>query len=284
LWRLEDDGPMSAQGARVDDAISAVPGYEPLKTAQGMGGLLLRTMRVAVRPPYSWWGDCVEQCAIGLRRCFMPLTLSITFFSIGVAMVTIGDILQTLGTVDRLGGGLMLGFLREVCFWITGMVFAGVVGAAVTADLGARKIREELDAVQVLGVDPVRSLVVPRVVALIIIAPILGVIAMIDSLITLYLLSPVLLKNLDPSVYLETSKDFMTIPDLWSMILKLMVTGLMVGVVACYKGLSTKGGAEGVGRAVNQSVVITFLGVWALNSLWNAVFLASFPTLAGLRG
>jgi phospholipid/cholesterol/gamma-HCH transport system permease protein len=264
--------------------IARLPGMEQISSAQGMGGLFLKTVRAAVRPPYRWSGDCVEQCAIAIRRCFVPLVLSISFFAIGLVVTTIADVLETIGSIDRFGGVAAIGWPRETAYWVTGMVFAGVVGAAVTADLGSRKIRDELDAVVVLGVDPIRALVVPRVVALVIIAPILGMVALFNALLVLYLLTPLLVSNFPHAVFLNLLTTFMTTGDIVSFVLRLMVSGLFVGIVACYKGLSTKGGAEGVGRAVNQTVVITFLGIWLLNSIWNAVFLAAVPSVTGFRG
>jgi phospholipid/cholesterol/gamma-HCH transport system permease protein len=195
----------------------------------------------------------------------VPLVLSITFFAVGLVVTTVGGVLGVIGTVDRFGNVAAYGWPRETGFWVASMVFAGVVGAAVTADLGARKIREELDAIRVFGVDPVRTLVVPRIAALVIIAPVLSLAAVLNA-------------------YLSGWEASITSGDMISLVLRSMVTGLFVGVVSCYKGLATEGGAEGVGRAVNQTVVITFFGIWLLNGLWNAVFLAAFPSVSVFRG
>jgi phospholipid/cholesterol/gamma-HCH transport system permease protein len=248
-----------------------------------MGSLLVSTTKTAFRPPYTWVGECIDQCAVGLRRCWLPLFLSITFFAVGLVVTTVGGVLGVIGTVDRFGNVAAYGWPRETGFWVASMVFAGVVGAAVTADLGARKIREELDAIRVFGVDPVRTLVVPRIAALVIIAPLLSLAAVLNANVILYLVSPSVL-GLPHAAYLSGWEASITSGDMISLVLRSMVTGLFVGVVSCYKGLATEGGAEGVGRAVNQTVVITFFGIWLLNGLWNAVFLAAFPSVSVFRG
>jgi phospholipid/cholesterol/gamma-HCH transport system permease protein len=255
-----------------------------LAVAQGMADLAVRTARCAVTPPFPWVKDWLEECSTGIRRCAVPLFLSVTFFSVGLVVTTIGGILASIGTIDRLGGGIVTGFPRETAFWVTGMVFAGVVGGAITADLGARRVREELDAVRVLGVDPVRTLVVPRVLALITIAPILGIAALINAILVIYITAPMVNPSLQPAVYLETAADFATTVDAISLLLRLLITGAFVGIVASYKGINASGGTAGVGRAVNEAVVITFFGLWAFNSLWNSVVLAAFPDGQGLRG
>ena len=137
---------------------------------------------------------------------------------------------------------------------------------------------------QVLAIDPIKTLVVPRVVALTLMAPLLGLLAVLDAMLVSYLLYPLLLPNITHAAFIDGTVAFMNFADLASLIAKLLVTGLFVGVVCCYKGLSAKGGAEGVGRAVNQAVLITFVGLWILNSLWNGVFLANVPGVQILKG
>lgn len=271
-------------GLKVLGGLAGAPLLARLAVLQGMVDLAGRTARCAVTGPFPWVRDWLEQCSTGIRRCIGPLLLSVTFFSVGLVVTTIGGILTSIGTIDRLGGGIVTGFPRETAFWVTGMVFAGVVGGAITADLGARRVREELDAIEVLGVDLIRTLVVPRVLALITIAPILGFLGLINAIVVIYFTAPLVNPNLQPAVYIETASDFATSVDAISLLLRLVIAGAFVGVVSCYKGINASGGTEGVGRAVNQAVVITFFGLWAFNSMWNSVVLAAFPNGQGLRG
>jgi phospholipid/cholesterol/gamma-HCH transport system permease protein len=268
----------------LDERIVAAPGYGRLDVLAGIAELFVKTIKAAVTPPYPWLGDCARECSVTIRRCIVPLLLSMSAFSIGIVVALIAGLLEAIGTIDRAGGGNITGWTREPGYWVTAMIFAGVVGSAMTADLGARKIREELDAMRVLAIDPVKSLVVPRVVALTLMAPVLGLIAVLDAMAVSYFTNPVLLPNVTHAAFIDSTLAFMNLPDLLSLMGKLVVTGLFVGIVCCYKGLSAKGGAEGVGRAVNQAVLITFVSLWVLNSLWNTIFLANSPAVQVLRG
>jgi phospholipid/cholesterol/gamma-HCH transport system permease protein len=267
-----------------EQRLAEVPGYKRLESLAGMSDLFGRTIRAAVSPPYSWVGDCFQECALTIRRSIVPLLLSMSAFAIGIVVALIAGLLEAIGSIDRAGGGNITGWTREPGYWVTSMIFAGVVGSAITADLGARKVREELDAMRVLAIDPIKKLVVPRVIALTLMAPLLGLIAVLDAMVVSYFAYPLLLPNSTHAAFVDSTVSFMDSADLFSLIAKLLVTGLFVGIVSCYKGLSAKGGAEGVGRAVNQTVLITFFSLWLLNSLWNAVFLANVPGVQVLRG
>jgi phospholipid/cholesterol/gamma-HCH transport system permease protein len=267
-----------------EERLTELPLYERVESVAGMGDLFVQTIKAAVTPPYPWLGDCLRECSLTFRRCIIPLLLSMSAFAIGIIVALIAGLLEAIGSIDRAGGGNITGWTREPGYWVTSMIFAGVVGSAMTADLGARKIREELDAMRVLAINPIRSLVVPRVVALTVMAPLLGLIAVLDAMAVSYLTYPLLLPNVTHAAFVDSTVSFMNGPDLFSLMAKMCVTGLLVGVVCCYKGLSAKGGAEGVGRAVNQAVLITFVSLWLLNSLWNAVFLANTPAVQVLRG
>jgi len=268
---------------RAPDARS-LPGYSRLESAGGMGLLLFQTLRTAFRPPYSWRATFLEECSLTVRRCVIPLGLSMAAFSIGIVVALIAGLLGAIGSVDRAGGGNITGWSREPGFWVTSMIFAGVAGSAMTADLAARKVREELDAIAVLGVDSMRTLIVPRILALTVVAPLLGLFAVFVAMATSYLSNPFLLDNATNAAFVDASKAFMNSSDVLSLVARLVVTGLLVGTVCCYKGLNAKGGAEGVGRAVNESVLICFVSLWVLNCLWNAVFLANSPATQVLRG
>jgi phospholipid/cholesterol/gamma-HCH transport system permease protein len=237
-----------------------------------------------VRPPYSWRWDFVEEAALCVRRCLLPLILSMLAFAIGIIVALIGGLLEAIGTVDRAGGGNITGWTREPGFWVTSMILAGVAGSAMTADLAARKVREELDAIAVLGVDRIKTLVVPRVLAMALMAPLLGMVAVLTAMGSSYLLQPLLLNNLTHAAFVDSAMAFMNVPDMLSLLCKCTIAGVFIGAVCCYKGLGATGGAEGVGRAVNEAVLITFVGMWLLNSLWNAVFLANSPATQILRG
>jgi phospholipid/cholesterol/gamma-HCH transport system permease protein len=257
--------------------------YDSLQAAGEMGVLAVRSVAAWFQPPYPWFRDAVVETSKAFRRCIIPLAISVSVFLIALAVLVFGNLLHELGATDREAGGMWIAFTREVCVWVTGMTFAGIAGSAITADLGARKIREELDALAVLGVDKVRALAVPRVLATTVAAPVLGILATSIVVAVNYAVAPSHL-HLTPAVFRNSLIGDILPLDLYAVLIKYTIIGFFVGVVACHKGLSSRAGAEGVGRAVNQTVVITFFGVWLINTLFNLAYLTLFPQTAILRG
>src|SRR5438445_13116526 len=128
--------------------------------------LTARTISSAIRPPYPYGGELVSQFLFALGLVWFPLLVSTVAISYGAPGLQAANFLTVFGALDRLGGFFVLAAIRENAPFIDAVILAGVAGTAITADLGARKIREELDALQVLGVDPIKNLVVPRFLAL----------------------------------------------------------------------------------------------------------------------
>ena len=141
--------------------------------------LTAKTMVSAVRPPYPYGGEFISQFLFALQLCWFPMLISCVAFGFGAPGLQAANFLSLFGALDRLGGFFILASIREFAPFVTAVVVAGVAGTAITADLGARKIREELDALQVLGVDPIKNLVVPRFLALMLITGLLDIYALI---------------------------------------------------------------------------------------------------------
>ncbi|WP_354700076.1 ABC transporter permease [Paraconexibacter sp. AEG42_29] len=257
--------------------------YEFVSSSAQVGSLAVRTFRYALTPPFPWIGDAIIETSKVLRRCALPLTISMTTWVLGFAFFLLGGFLELLGAVDRMPGGLILGFTREPAIWVAAMIFGGVAGSAITADLAARKNREELDALTVLGVEQTRALVVPRVVAATIACPLLGLLAILTTWVVTYLGAPLFI-DAAPGVVLDSMVHSTLSGDLWAAVTKFVLIGAYTGVMSCHKGLTAKSGTEGVGRAVNQNVVLVFLGIWVINSIFNVAYLSFFPALTNFKG
>jgi phospholipid/cholesterol/gamma-HCH transport system permease protein len=162
------------------------------------------------------------------------------------------------------------------------MCVAGIAGTAICADLGARKIREELDALAVLGTDIVKSLLVPRFLALGLMTVVFNYWNTLISIIG-QLFADMMVWHVSATGFIATFSSNFTIPEMVFNALKVLSFGFIVAIVCCYKGLNAKGGAAGVGRAVNQAVVISFCLVYVYNYVLNAILLAAFPNTAALR-
>src|SRR2546422_10398456 len=128
--------------------------------------LTARTIVSALRPPYPSGGELVSQFLFALRLCWFPLLISTVCLCYAAPGLQAANFLTLFGALDRLGGFFVLGSIREIGPNVTAIVLAGVAGTAITADLGARKGREELDALPGLGGGPVKNLGVPRLLAL----------------------------------------------------------------------------------------------------------------------
>jgi phospholipid/cholesterol/gamma-HCH transport system permease protein len=275
--------PRVPNGKSLGDIWRESSSFKTLGTASELGGLAVKSVRCLFRPPYSWTWEAVSECNRYVRRCAIPLTVSMFFWVIGYAFVMLLGFIRLLGAADRLPGTLLLGFTREPIVWVTGMVFAGTVGASITADLAARKNREELDALAVLGVDQIRLLVLPRVIAASLACTFLGVFALLVTILTDWGLAPSFVP-MSHTLVADGIVQSMLSTDQLAALLKFALIGAFVGLVSCAKGLTAEGGTEGVGRAVNQNVVLVFAGIWVLNSLFNLTYLTIFPQLADFKG
>src|SRR3954453_18072951 len=216
-----------------------------METIGSMGILTGKTLVSAVRPPYTYGGEFVSQFLFALRLCWFPMILASVAFTYGPSGIQAASFLNLFGAINRLGGLFVLAVVREFAPLVCAIVMAGVAGTAMCADLGARKIREELDALQVLGVDPIKNLVVPRFLSLMLATGLFDIYAVIFGtfggvLVTLTNKAP-----LGP--FWATYFSNATTTELWGSLLKTTLFGAIIAIVCCYKGLTAKGGSEGVG-------------------------------------
>jgi phospholipid/cholesterol/gamma-HCH transport system permease protein len=240
-----------------------------------------RTLVSAVRPPYPYGEEFVQQFLAAFRVCWFPLVVSMICVCFGVPGVQAGGFLQQIGALDRLGGFFVLATIRELAPFVTAIVVLGAAGSAITADLGSRKIREELDALQVLGVDPIKNLVVPRFLALMLVTSLLDTFALVAGM-SSGLFTEVL-HHETLGGFFATFVANASVLDLAGSVVKCTMFGAIVAIVCCYKGMTVSGGAAGVGRGVNDAVVISLLGVGAFNYVFTQTLLATNPELQTLR-
>jgi phospholipid/cholesterol/gamma-HCH transport system permease protein len=258
-----------------------LPAKSRLEEVGDMMILTGRTIVSALRPPYPYGAELVQQFMFALRLCWFPLVLSTVAFGYGAPGLQAANFLTLFGALDRLGGFFVLASIREFAPFVTAIVLAGVAGTAITADLGARKIREELDALQVLGVDPVKHLVVPRFLALMLVTGLFDIYALLFGIVGGIIATLVNQQPLGP--FFATFFANASIPDLWGSVLKCTLFGAIIAIVCCYKGMTASGGAEGVGRAVNQAVVMATLGVFAFNYVFTQTLLATHPDIINIK-
>jgi phospholipid/cholesterol/gamma-HCH transport system permease protein len=250
----------------------------PLAEAGEMVRLMVRVLVSAVRHPIGYWADVRDQMTEILKLCWIPMIVSTTAFGLGAPGLQAGNLFMLFGIPERLGSFFIMASVREFAPWINAMVVAGVMGTAMTADLGARRIREEIDAMEVLGIDPVRSLVLPRVVAITIMTGLMDLIALVFGVVGGYI-AAVMVLDANASAYFGSFFANATTTDMWGSVVKTTIFGLIIGVVCCYQGLRAEGGPIGVGRAVNQAVVIAFACIWIFNYVFTTILLGLNPDM-----
>ena len=271
----------AALAAREAAARALLPSRSLMEEVGEMMILTGRTLSSSLRPPYPYGGEFVSQFLFALRLCWLPLLLSTVAISYGAPGLEAENFLTIFGATDRLGGFFVVFAIREIGPLITAIVIAGTAGTAITADLGARKIREELDALQVLGVDPIKNLVVPRFLALMIVTGLFDLYALLFGIFGGILAATTYEQPLGP--FWNTLFANATSTDMWGSVLKTTIFGAIIAIVCCYKGMTASGGAEGVGRAVNQAVVVSFLGFGAFNYVFTTMLLATHPNILVIK-
>src|SRR3954464_3801161 len=242
-----------------------------MKPLVGVGeffALAADTLVAAVRPPFAW-REFLDQAWFVARVSIMPtLLLSVPFTVLSVFILNI--LLAEIGAADLSGTGAALGAVTQIGPVVTVLVVAGAGATAMCADLGARTIREEIDALRVMGVNPIQALVVPRVLAATLVSLALAATVILVGLAGAYLFC-VYIQHVSPGAFAAGLTLIIGAADVTIALLKAALFGLSAGMIACYKGISVGGGPAGVGNAVNETVVFTFMALFAINVVATAV-------------
>ena len=207
----------------------------------------------------------------------VPLVALVSFF-LGLTMALLtGYQLQRFGTERLIPGLVSIAFTRELGPLITGIMLAARIGAAFTAELGTMTVSEEVEAIEAMGIGPLRFLVAPRMLALFFLMPCLSTISNMSAIFATALISKAYFAIAFP-YFFDLVRDSLLIRDLVTGVLKSGLFGLLIAGIACYRGLGVKGGAAGVGTATTSSVVTAITVVIGVDTLYNVVYVNFFPT------
>jgi phospholipid/cholesterol/gamma-HCH transport system permease protein len=202
----------------------------------------------------------------------VPLVGMVSFF-LGLTMALLtGYQLQRFGTERLVPGLVSIAFTRELGPLLTGIMLAARIGASFTAELGTMQVSEEVEAIEAMGIAPLRFLVAPRMIALFALMPCLSTISSIAAILATCFISR-LYFNIAFVYFLDLVKDALLIRDIITGILKSLMFGLLIGAIACFRGLTVKGGAAGVGTATTSSVVTAITAVIAFDTLFNIIYI-----------
>ncbi|MEV4755879.1 ABC transporter permease [Micromonospora sp. NPDC049559] len=237
-------------------------------------GFCLDALRCLPRRPWQV-REFVQQAWFISSVSIVPAALVAIPFGAVIAL-QLGSLARQLGAESFTGAAAVLAVIREAGPIVTALIIAGAGGSAICADLGSRKIREELDAMEVLGIDPLHRLVAPRIVAAMLVAFLLNALVSVVGVAGGYFFN-VVLQGGTPGAYLASFQALGQLGDLAVGEVKALFFGAVAALVASYKGMTARGGPKGVGDAVNQSVVITFMLLFALNFVITAVYFQVVP-------
>ncbi len=245
-----------------------------LRQTGSLFAMLLDTLRMLFRRPFQL-RELVQQAWFIASVTILPTALVAIPFGAVIAL-QLGSLTRQLGAQSFTGAASVLAVIREASPIVTALLIAGAAGSAICADIGSRKIREEIDAMEVLGISPIQRLVVPRVLATMLVAVGLNALVSVVGVAGGYFFN-VVLQGGTPGAYLASFTGLAQLSDLWAGEIKALVFGFLAAIVACYKGLTAGGGPKGVGDAVNQSVVITFMLLFVVNFVLTAVYFQVVP-------
>ncbi|MCX4098223.1 MlaE family ABC transporter permease [Nocardia sp. alder85J] len=256
LWRRHPQRSLETLGRQVDLARDA-----------------LRQLVVSIvrgRFPYR---EFIKQCAFMTSVSAAPTVLVAIPIAV-VVSIQVGALVDQVGATTFIGAVAGLGILRQGAPLVTSLMIAGAVGSAITADLGSRTIREEIDAMMVMGVDPVRRLVAPRMAAAVLVSMLLCGFIVFVGFATAYLFN-VYAQHGTPGSFISSFASFAVANDMVVALVKAAIFGLLTAIIACDVGLHAHGGPGGVAQAVNSAVVSSALMLFATNigltQLYNTV-------------
>jgi phospholipid/cholesterol/gamma-HCH transport system permease protein len=241
---------------------------KPVRAVGGFYALSLDTLMAIPKRPFAW-RELVFQTWFVARVSVVPTLMLVVPFTV-LTVFIVNILLTEIGAADLSGSGAALGIVTQTGPVVTVLVVAGAAATAMCADLGARTIREELDALRVLGIDPIQALVLPRVIAATIVALLLNGCVTIFGLTGGFLFS-VFFQHVTPGAYVSGLTLLIGLPEVAAATVKSAIFGMAAALIACYKGISVGGGPQGVGNAVNETVVFSFMALFLINVIATGV-------------
>jgi phospholipid/cholesterol/gamma-HCH transport system permease protein len=256
------------------DGTAGFPGVAALRQVGRMATLGWEVLKYTPRRPFQR-REFIQQCWFFASVTVLPTALvSIPFGA--VISLHLGSLTQQIGAQSFTGAAGALAIIQQASPLITALLVAGAGGSAMCADIGSRTIREEIAAMEVLGVSPIHRLIVPRVLAAVVVSMLLNGLVSVVGVLGGYFFN-VIMQGGTPGAYLASFNALAQLPDLWVSEFKALIYGFVAGIVAAYRGLNPSSGPKGVGDAVNQAVVVTFLLLFLVNVVITGIYLQIVP-------
>jgi phospholipid/cholesterol/gamma-HCH transport system permease protein len=250
------------------------PGVGALRQTGNLFVLAGDVVRGSFVRPFQW-REFVQQAWFVASVTIVPTAMVSVPFGAVIAL-QLGSLTKQIGAQSFTGASSVLAIIQQASPLITALLIAGAGGSAICADLGARTIRDEIAAMETLGISPVHRLVVPRVLATMLVATLLNGVVSVVGVLGGYFFN-VIMQGGTPGAYMASFNGLAQLPDLGIGEIKAVIFGFLAAVVAADRGLNPGGGPKGVGDAVNQSVVVSFMLLFFVNVALTAIYLQLVP-------
>ena len=249
----------------VDNAVRGAVEY-----TGGVMVMSVRAVRAAFRRPFEWREFAEQIEVIGLQS--MPIVVLTAAFTGMVMALQYANGMARFGAQMYTGKLVALSLTRELGPVLTSLMVGGRVGAGIAAEIGSMAVTEQVDAVRALGADPIKKLVVPRLLAAMLIMPFLSVctdaIGLLGGMVVSFMEY-----DIPMGFFAKSAIEITKFDDFFSGIAKTLFFGIIIVIVGCYQGLKTRGGTEGVGRATTEAVVIISVGILIADYILTKLFL-----------
>ena len=225
------------------------------------------------------WRDSVDQAWFVVTVTAVPAVLVSIPFGV-IVSVQVGSLTDQIGATSIAGAAGGLGVIRQGATIVAALLLGGAAGSAIGADLGSRTIRDEIDALKTMGIDPVRRLVVPRLAAILFVAPLLCILIIFMGIAAGYMIN-VGFQGGTPGSYISSFASFASVGDLVVALIKTEIFGVIVVIVACQRGFSAVDGPRGVANAVNAAVVVGVISAFTVNVVITQLVAMFMPQKLG---
>ncbi|NUO47612.1 MAG: ABC transporter permease [Polyangiaceae bacterium] len=269
----------------VRDTRGEPPAEEPLSERDPESGVFFHfgratiitmgALRALLRRPLELRSTIAQVEALGVQSVGIAITTAVLVGMVMAVQFAYG--LQRFGGMEYTGRFIGLSFTRELAPTLTGIVVGGRMAAGMAPEIGAMAVSEQVDAIKACGADPLKKLVVPRLVGAIIVMPILGMIALVTGFCGAMLMTSHEF-GIPAQFFYRTALDSVKLVDLWSGLLKMPVFGALIAIIGCHFGLITKGGTEGVGRYTTRAVVVSAITVLVSDYFLTTVGVMLWPS------
>lgn len=246
-------------------------GRSVLHNVEEMGNLLLLFISVLswmIRPPLKLRSIFKQMEFVGVKSIFV-VVLTGTFTGMVLALQGYHGF-RMFSAESLVGSTVALGMTRELGPVLTSLMVTARAGSAMAAELGTMRVTEQIDALSVMAANPVKHLIVPRVIAGVIMVPVLTIVSDFMGILGGYFVGVVLL-NINSGIFVKNITRYVELDDIYNGLIKATVFGLILSLVGCYKGFNTSGGAEGVGKATTEAVVLASITILVSDYFLTAI-------------